>query len=404
MPAVPTPTAFGRYLRTETAGGLFLLAAAALALLAANTPLYEGYVSLRDFTLGPAALNLDLTIGTWAQDALLAVFFFIAGIELKRELVLGELADRRKAALPILAAFGGVAIPALVALSIGWGTPGIDQAWAIPVATDIAFALGVLSLTASRIPASARVFLLSLAVVDDLVAIAIIAIVFTATIAMAWLVGAVVCLIVYAMAQRRRITTPFLYVPLAIFTWVCMFQSGVHATVAGVAIGLLTRVLRDKGEEQAPADRLVRRIQPWSAGLCVPLFAFFAAGVHVNGTLLQNIAADRIAIGIIVGLVVGKTVGIFGTGWLAMRFGLATRPQGLENGDMFALAVLGGIGFTVSLLVAELSLTGLDDDLAVETAKAAVLIASIIAAVAGSFLISRRGKHHKRLATQEPQA
>ena len=403
MPAVPTPTAFGRYLRTETAGGLFLLAAAALALIAANTPLFEAYVSLRDFTLGPAALNLDLTIGTWAQDALLAVFFFIAGIELKRELILGELADRRKAALPILAALGGVVIPALIALSIGWGTPGIDQAWAIPVATDIAFALGVLSLTAKRIPASARVFLLSLAVVDDLIAIAVIAIVFTATIAMAWLAGAAACLIVYAMAQRRRITTPFLYVPLAIFTWVCMFQSGIHATVAGVAIGLLTRVLRDKGEENAPADRLVRRIQPWSAGLCVPLFAFFAAGVHVNGTLLQNMTTDRIAIGIIVGLIVGKTIGIFGTGWLVMRLGIATRPRGLENGDMFALSVLGGIGFTVSLLVAELSLSGLNDELAVETAKAAVLIASIIAAVAGSFLISRRGKHHDRVAAQEPQ-
>ncbi len=404
MPAVPKASAFGRYLRTETAGGLFLLAAAALALVCANTPLYDAYLNLRDFNLGPASLNLDLTVGTWAQDALLAVFFFIAGIELKRELVLGELADRRKAALPILAAFGGVVIPAVFALAIGWGTPGIDQAWAIPVATDIAFALGVLALTAKRIPASARVFLLSLAVVDDLVAIAVIAIVFTATIAMVWLAGAVACLILYAVAQRRRITTPFFYVPLVIMTWVFMYQSGVHATVAGVAIGLLTRVISDRGEEESPATRLVERIQPWSAGVCVPLFAFFAAGVHVNGALLQNITTDRIAIGIIVGLIVGKTVGIFGTSWLAIKTGIATRPRGLENGDMFALAVLGGIGFTVSLLVAELSLAGVDGGEAVETAKAAVLIASIIAAVIGSFLISRRGKHYAKMAAQEPNS
>lgn len=404
MPAVPKASAFGRYLRTETAGGLFLLAAAALALVCANTPLYDAYLNLRDFNLGPASLNLDLTVGTWAQDALLAVFFFIAGIELKRELVLGELADRRKAALPIVAAFGGVVIPAVFALAIGWGTPGIDQAWAIPVATDIAFALGVLALTAKRIPASARVFLLSLAVVDDLVAIAVIAIVFTATIAMVWLAGAVACLILYAVAQRRRITTPFFYVPLVIMTWVFMYQSGVHATVAGVAIGLLTRVISDRGEEESPATRLVERIQPWSAGVCVPLFAFFAAGVHVNGALLQNITTDRIAIGIIVGLIVGKTVGIFGTSWLAIKTGIATRPRGLENGDMFALAVLGGIGFTVSLLVAELSLAGVDGGEAVETAKAAVLIASIIAAVIGSFLISRRGKHYAKMAAQEPNS
>ncbi|WP_024795065.1 Na+/H+ antiporter NhaA [Tomitella biformata] len=404
MTDLPKPTAFGRYLRTETAGGLFLLAAAALALLCANTPLYDAYLNLRDFNLGPASLNLDLTLGTWAQDALLAVFFFVAGIELKRELVLGELADRRKAALPIIAAFGGVMIPAVIALSIGWGTPGIDQAWAIPVATDIAFALGVLSLTAKRIPASARVFLLSLAVVDDLVAIAIIALVFTATIAMAWLAGAIALLVVYALAQRRRITTPLLYVPLAILAWVCMYQSGIHATVAGVALGLLTRVVHDPGEAESPASRLAHRIQPWSAGLCVPLFAFFAAGVHVNGALLQNITTDRIAIGIIVGLVVGKTIGIFGSAWLAIKFGLATRPAGLQNADMFALAVLGGIGFTVSLLVVELSLTGIDGGEAVETAKAAVLIASVIAALAGSFLISRRGKHYQRVAAQPPNS
>lgn len=401
MPALPKPSEFSRYLRTETAGGLFLLGAAALALICANTPLYEAYQSLSDFHIGPSSLNLNLSISHWAQDALLAVFFFIAGIELKRELVLGELADRKKAALPIVAALGGVIVPAVIALAIGWGEPGIGQAWAIPVATDIAFALGVLSLTAKSIPASARVFLLSLAVVDDLVAIAIIALVFTATIAMGWLAAAIACLVIYAVAQRKRITTPFLYVPLAILTWVFMFQSGIHATVAGVALGLLTRVKSDPGEDEAPATRLAHRIQPWSAGLCVPIFAFFAAGVHINADLLKNITTDRIAIAIIVGLVVGKTLGIFGTSWLAIKLGFATRPKTLHNRDMFALAVLGGIGFTVSLLVVELSLTDQGPE-AVDTAKAAVLIASIIAAVLGSLLISKRGKHHERIAEEEP--
>lgn len=385
-----------RLVRSESGGGALLLLGAVLALIAANTGLADSYVDLQQLRVGPSALGLDLTLTTWAQDALLAVFFFIAGLELKHELVLGELADRRKASLPILAALGGVVVPALIALGIGWGQPGIGQAWAIPVATDIAFALGVLAMTAKQIPFTARVFLLSLAVVDDLIAIAIIALVFTASIAFWWLLGALATFVVYFLAQQRRITTPWLYVPLAVIAWYCLFQSGVHATVAGVVLGLLTRVIPDRGEPEAPGARLVHRLDPWSAGLCVPIFAFFAAGVPVDGEMLSYIGEDRIAIGVIVGLVVGKAIGIFGTSWLAVKLGIGKMPAQLHNADLFALAVLGGIGFTVSLLVAELSLEGID----LEAAKAAVLIASLLAAVLGSILIGLRGRAHRRMAEQ----
>ncbi len=395
-PMTPAPglaSRTGDFFRKETVGGLALLGAAVLALIAANTPLFDAYASLRDFTVGPSALHLDLTLGDWAKDGLLAVFFFIAGVELKREMVLGELSDRRKAVLPIIAAVGGVVVPAAILLGIGWGTPGVDQAWAIPIATDIAFALGVLSLTAKNVPATARVFLLSLAVVDDLIGIAVIAFVFASGIAIGWLLAAVASLAVYWFAQYRRITTPFLYVPLAVLTWVFMHSSGIHATIAGVALGLLTRVHSDPGEEEPPATRLAERITPWSAGLCVPIFAFFAAGVHVDSELLGEIGSDRIALGIVVGLVVGKTIGIFGASWLAIRLGVAQIPRGLQYMDMFALAVLGGIGFTVSLLIAELSLAG---D-AAEMAKIAVLAGSVIAAILGSIAMVLRGRHHQRV-------
>ncbi|MGW6692937.1 Na+/H+ antiporter NhaA [Rhodococcus sp. NPDC054953] len=387
-----------RYLRTETVGGSILLAAAALALILANSPWADAYTGLRDLQVGPSALHLNLTIGAWAQDGLLAVFFFVAGLELKRELVVGELADRRKALLPIIAAFGGVVTPALITLAVGWGQPGIEQAWAIPVATDIAFALGVLSLTGSRIPAGARVFLLSLAVVDDLLAILIIAAVFTTTIAFVWLLVAVACAAGYWFAQHRRLTSPWLYVPLALLTWYCMHEAGIHATLAGVALGLLTRVRPDPGEEDAPAVRLEHRLQPWSAGVCVPIFAFFAAGVPVNGDVLGTLLTDRLTLAIILGMLLGKIVGIGGLSWLAVRLGIAVKPAGLGFRDMFALSVLGAIGFTVSLLVTELALEGTEQD----KAKVAVLLTSLAASLIGSALLLRRGRVHQARAATDP--
>ncbi|MEV6639826.1 Na+/H+ antiporter NhaA [Amycolatopsis sp. NPDC051371] len=381
---------FARYLRTETTGGLILLGATAVALLWANSPLRDSYDALRDFRLGPEFLHLNLTVGDWAKDGLLALFFFVAGLELKRELVIGELSRRKQAVLPVVAALGGMVVPALVALGVGWGTPGIERAWAIPVATDIAFALGVLALTASNLPSSARVFLLSLAVVDDLGAIVVIAVVFTTGFDLVAVGVAVVALALYAFLQHRRVRTPWLYVPLALVTWVAVHSAGIHATIAGVALGLLTRVRADEGEAEAPALRLEHRLQPWSAAVAVPLFALFAAGISVSGSSLGAVFTTALPLAVLAGLLVGKIVGIFGASWLAVKLKAAEKPQGVGWRDIGALSVLGGVGFTVSLLIAELALPG---D-ASELAKAAVLIASAFASLLGAVMLMRRSRVH----------
>ncbi|MEV7037504.1 Na+/H+ antiporter NhaA [Amycolatopsis sp. NPDC051061] len=381
---------FARYLRTETTGGLILLGAAAVALLWANSPLRDSYHALRDFRLGPEFLHLNLTIGDWAKDGLLALFFFVAGLELKRELVIGELSRFKQAILPVVAAIGGMVVPALVALGVGWGTPGIERAWAIPVATDIAFALGVLALTASNLPSSARVFLLSLAVVDDLGAIVVIAVLFTTGFDLIAVGVAVVALALYAFLQHRRVRTPWLYVPLALVTWVAVHSAGIHATIAGVALGLLTRVRADEGESEAPALRLEHRLQPWSAAVAVPVFALFAAGISVSGDSLGAVFTTALPLAVLAGLLGGKVAGIFGASWLAVKLKAAEKPRGVGWRDIGALSVLGGVGFTVSLLIAELALPG---D-ASELAKAAVLIASAIASLLGAVMLMRRSRVH----------
>ncbi|RSM66849.1 Na+/H+ antiporter NhaA [Amycolatopsis sp. WAC 01376] len=383
---------FARYLRTETTGGLILLGATAIALLWANSPIDDLYRAIRDFRLGPEFLHLNLTIGDWAKDGLLALFFFVAGLELKRELVVGELSRFKQAILPVVAAIGGMIVPALVALAVGWGTPGIERAWAIPVATDIAFALGVLALTASNLPSSARVFLLSLAVVDDLGAILVIAILFTAKFDLVAAGVAVVALALYAYLQKRRVRSAWIYVPLALITWIAVHSAGVHATIAGVALGLLTRVRADEGEEHAPAIRLEHRLQPWSAAVAVPLFALFAAGIKVDAESLGDVFTTALPLAILVGLVGGKLIGIFGASLLAVKFKLAEKPRGMGWRDIGALSMLGGVGFTVSLLIADLALDGES----VELAKAAVLIASAIASLSAAAMLVHRSRVHAK--------
>ncbi|MEU3624348.1 Na+/H+ antiporter NhaA [Amycolatopsis coloradensis] len=383
---------FARYLRTETTGGLILLGATAIALLWANSPIDDVYRAIRDFRLGPELLHLNLTIGDWAKDGLLALFFFVAGLELKRELVVGELSRFKQAVLPVVAAIGGMIVPAVVALAVGWGTPGIDRAWAIPVATDIAFALGVLAITASNLPSSARVFLLSLAVVDDLGAILIIAILFTAKFDLVAAGVAVAALALYAYLQKRRVRSAWIYVPLALITWVAVHSAGIHATIAGVALGLLTRVRADEGEEHAPAIRLEHRLQPWSAAVAVPLFALFAAGIKVTGESLGAVFTTALPLAVLIGLVGGKLIGIFGASLLAVKFKLAEKPRGMGWRDIGALSMLGGVGFTVSLLIADLALDGES----VELAKAAVLIASAIASLSAAAMLVHRSRVHAR--------
>ncbi|AUI62214.1 Na+/H+ antiporter NhaA [Amycolatopsis sp. BJA-103] len=391
-PAKAVVADFARYLRTETTGGLILLGATAIALLWANSPIDDVYRAIRDFRLGPEFLHLNLTIGDWAKDGLLALFFFVAGLELKRELVVGELSRFKQAILPVVAAIGGMIVPALVALAVGWGAPGIDRAWAIPVATDIAFALGVLAITASNLPSSARVFLLSLAVVDDLGAILVIAILFTAKFDLVAAGVAVAALALYAYLQHRRVRSAWIYVPLALITWVAVHSAGIHATIAGVALGLLTRVRSDSGEEHAPAIRLEHRLQPWSAAVAVPLFALFAAGITVNAESLGAVFTTALPLAVLVGLVGGKLVGIFGASLLAVKFKLAEKPRGMGWRDIGALSMLGGVGFTVSLLIADLALDGES----VELAKTAVLIASAIASLSAAAMLVHRSRVHAR--------
>lgn len=379
------------FLRVEQVGGVVLLLATALALLAANTPVHDAYEALRELTFGVQVLDASLDLQTWAADGLLAVFFFVAGLEVKREFVSGELADRKAATLPVLAALGGMAVPALLYLAVAGGTPGAERGWAVPMATDIAFALGVLAVFGSQAPIGLRVFLLSLAVVDDLGAIAVIAVLYTADLAMLPLGGAVLLALGYWVLQRLRVTSPWLYVPLAVAMWLCVHASGVHATVAGVALGLLTRVRCDDDEEHSPADRLEHRLQPWTAGLVVPVFAFTAAGVAVSGAVLAESLVDRAAIGVVVGLVVGKAVGILGASWLAVRAGIARLPAGLGWSDVAGVSALAGTGFTVSLLITALAF---DDPARADRVTLAILVASVVASVVGAAAIrARRGAH-----------
>lgn len=387
---------FARFLRTETTGGVALIVATGIALICANTPLSGLYTGLRDATVGPSLLHLDLTVGHWATDGLLALFFFVAGLELKREFVIGELSSVKEAVLPVIAALGGMVLPAIIALTMSWGSPGAHAAWAVPMATDIAFALGVLAVTARHLPSSARVFLLSLAVVDDLGAIVVIAVVFTSHFDVVAALVAVAGLAVYAVLQRLRVRSAWLYVPLAVVIWVAVHAAGVHATVAGVAMGLLTRVRPDDGEHEAPAIRLEHRLQPYSALIAVPVFALFAAGVPINGSALMNVFSTPIPLAIIVGLVVGKFVGILGASRLAVIAGIARLPRRTGWRDLLALSLLGGVGFTVSLLIADLGLPASVR----ESAKAAVLIASLIASLLAAALLQRRSRVHHEKARQ----
>jgi NhaA family Na+:H+ antiporter len=281
--------------------------------------------------------------------------------------------------------------PALVCLVVAWGAPGGADAWPVPVATDIAFALAVLAITARDLPPSLRVFLLSLAIVDDLGAILLIAVLFVTKFKLLALLGALAAIGLYVLLQQRRVRGWFIYLPLALVIWYLMHESGLHATIAGVAIGLATRVKRDRGEHESPAERLEHVLQPISAGICVPIFAFFAAGIPINAAALKGIFTDRAALGVLTGLVVGKTVGVLGAAALAVKTGLARLPESLHWRDLGAVAVLTGCGFTVSLLIAELAFP---KDGQQDRIKGAVLIGSLVASLLAALLLRRRARAH----------
>jgi Na+:H+ antiporter, NhaA family len=387
-------------LRAETVGGALLLGATVAALILANTPARDVYYHLQHFDVGPSALGLHLDLEEWAADGLLAIFFFVAGLELKRELVAGEMRRLSAALVPVLAAIGGMIVPAIIYLIINSGHPAA-RGWAIPCATDIAFALAVLAVTGRFLPAALRAFLLTLAVVDDIGAIIVIAVAYTGSIKLLQLAAAAVLLLVFWLLQRRRITFWWLTIPLAVVIWALVHDSGVHATVAGVALGLLIPVTAD-GAGQSPAEHLEHLVRPVSAGLAVPAFALLSAGLTVSAQSLQDVVTGRGGLGVLAGLVAGKTIGVLGGAYLTARFTHARLSPELSWADVLAVAVLSGVGFTVSLLISDLAF-GPDSDRA-GLAKTAVLLASLLAGLLASALLAMRNRHYRQLQAAERPA
>jgi NhaA family Na+:H+ antiporter len=387
-------------LRQETVGGALLLGAALVALVWANSPWRDSYHALTEYEVGPEALHLHMPLSVWAADGLLAVFFFVAGLELKHELVLGSLSKPAKAVVPVVAALAGMLAPAaLYVLTVrALGDPEAASGWGIPMATDIAFALAVLAVMGSQLPVALRAVLLTLAVVDDLGAILVIAVFYNHGFSPVPFVLAVLGLALYWFLQQRRVEGWWVYVPLGLIVWGLMHASGVHATVAGVALGLLTRVRLDPGETTSPADRYEHAVRPLSAGVCVPLFAFFAAGVTFVG-LGGSAIGDPVAVAVIVGLVIGKPLGVVGGAYTVARFTRASLSSSLRWADVFAVGVLAGIGFTVSLLIDELAFE--DDPVRTTAAKIGVLVASVLAAVLATIALALRRRAYAAIAAAQ---
>lgn len=383
-----------RLLRAELVGGIIIMAAAALGFIAANSPISDSYFALRGTELGPEALHLNLSIGHWSADGLLAIFFFMVGLELKREFVEGALSKFTTAIVPVAAAFGGVAVPALIYVAFTAGTESM-HGWAIPTATDIAFAVAVLGLLAPRIPVALRMFLLTLAVVDDLIAITIIAIFYTDGVNLVPLGLSLIPLALYAFVARRFSGWlarsgwgPWLIMlPIGIVAWAFFHASGIHATIAGVLLAFLVPVSGRGGS--ALAEVFERRFRPLSTGIAVPIFAFFAAGVAVGGD--SRFPFDPIAFGIMAGLVLGKPIGITLTTWLVTKFSRAKLDSSVRWMQLVGVGALAGVGFTVSLLVTDLSFTHEGD---ADTARLAVMVGSLIAVVVAACFLVRRAKSH----------
>ncbi len=391
-------------LRTETVGGFVLVGAAIIALVWANSPWASSYSALRDTAFGPESLHIHLTVGEWAADGLLAVFFFLIGLELKHEFVAGDLRSPSTAIVPVAAAAGGVLVPVLIYLALNAGGHGL-RGWAVPAATDIAFALAVLAIISSHLPAALRTFLLTLAVVDDLIAIIIIAVAYTASINVVALLLALLPIGAFAfLVQRwptffsaRRWSLVVILLPIAAVAWALVHASGIHATIAGVAMGMCVPVLRTRQEDSNHpplADTLDHVIRPISAGFVVPVFALFSAGVAVGSLSgLDASLRDPVTLGIIAGLVLGKPVGIVATSFLVTRFRRISLDESVAWLDIIGVGVLAGIGFTVSLLVAELSFP--TDHLADDNAKLGVLLASLIASLLAAVILGLRNRRYR---------
>jgi NhaA family Na+:H+ antiporter len=396
-PVRRTREALRAFLRMEASGGVVLVAAAVVALVWANSAwsgAYDALVHL-ELRLGVGALSVTEDLQHWVNDALMAVFFFVVGLEIKRELVTGELRDRRAAALPAVAALGGVVLPALIFLALVGSGPEA-RGWGIPMATDIAFAVGVLALLGDRVPGGAKLLLLSIAIVDDILAIGVIAVVYTTGVSLTWLAAAAGGLVVVVVLRRLGVTQVWPYVVVGVAVWLATFESGVHATIAGVALGLLTPTGEVGG--RPVLEQLEHRLHPVSAFVIVPLFALVNAGVDLRGGALTEATTGGLAVAVAVALLVGKTLGISGAALLARRIGIGALPAGVQVRHVWGLAALGGIGFTVSLFVADLAY---DAASLTDQAKVGIFAGSLVSAVVGS-LVLRSGRRLTRRELELP--
>jgi NhaA family Na+:H+ antiporter len=429
---------FVRFTRIEAASGLLLLAATVVALIWANSPWSDAYHQLFEetrfvFELGP--IQIDETLAHFINDGLMAIFFFVVGLEIKRELVVGELREPRAAALPVVAALGGMLVPALIYLAIAAPAgPEAEAGWAIPMATDIAFAIGVVALLGSRVPPGGKMFILALAIADDLGAILVIALFYTSEISLGWLSVALGLLASIGAAVRVGVRSSLFFGAVAVAAWFAMLESGVHATIAGVAVAFLTPArpfysseefegkareildtypLGDSPEDDeksdyeaevlsaiatesiAPLNRLENRLLPWTSFLIVPLFALANAGVDLRGVDLTSVLIDPIALGVAIGLLVGKTVGISLFTWLAVATGLGRLPDGTTWRHVVGLGALGGIGFTVSLFITNLAFT---DQQMADIARVGIFAGSLLAGVVGALVLLRAASRIDRPA------
>jgi Na+:H+ antiporter, NhaA family len=375
------------FMQHDAASGVILLGAALLALILQNSAaswLYDGLLNT-PVTVGVGQVVIDKPLLLWINDGLMAIFFFLVGLEIKRELMVGELSTTRQAALPLIAAVGGMVVPALIYSALNWNDDVALHGWAIPAATDIAFAVGILALLGPRVPTALKVFLLALAIIDDLGAIVIIAFFYTDHLTIGALVLAGVGILILAGFNLRGVTSVTAYALVGVFIWVCVLKSGVHATLAGVATALAIPLTIPKGETQSPLVRLEESLHPWVTFGVLPLFAFANAGVSLAGMTLAKVFSE-IPMGIALGLFLGKPIGIFGFSFAAIKMKLAGKPDGSTWPQLFGVSILGGIGFTMSLFIGMLAFV--DAERAAEI-RIGVLLGSIASAIAG-YLVLRR--------------
>ncbi|MGE4545941.1 MAG: Na+/H+ antiporter NhaA [Pedobacter sp.] len=382
------------FLKLESSSGLILIGAMLLALICANSPLsilYDGLLQT-SVEIHIGALHLAKPLLLWINDGLMAVFFLLVGLEVKREILEGELSSLPQIAMPGIAALGGMVVPAVIYAGINWSNPATMQGWAIPAATDIAFALGVMALLGKRVPGPLKLFLLTLAILDDLGAIVIIALFYTADLSVFSLVMAAIAVAGLAVLNRLGVTRIAAYVVLGVFLWVCVLKSGVHATLAGVVLAFAIPLRARDQHGHSPLRHLEHNLHPWAAFGILPVFAFANAGVSLAG-LSPGDLFTPLPLGIAAGLFVGKQLGIVSFSWIGVKLGLARLPQGISWSEFHGMAVLCGIGFTMSLFIATLAL-GNAGPATGDAARLGVLLGSLVSSVSGYYLLRRATRKH----------